>query len=115
MIICDEQKDLWCTLAQYNLANAATRQARPAADDAKPAPVGNVFTEEMCTLYADQSSFLTMTSPVSGSQRSCASLLTSRRHVTPRPFISISVSLSQRRSCVKSLLAATVVIVCRSA
>jgi hypothetical protein len=103
------------TLALYNFAKAATRQARPAADDASPAPVGKVFTDDICTLYWGQSSFFTITAPVTGSHLSWASFLTSRKHVTPRPLISISDSFSHRRSAVKFVLAATVVIVCKSA
>jgi hypothetical protein len=57
---------------------------------------------------------LTSTSPVLGSTRSWAMPRISRRTATPRPLISISVPFSHRRSLVNSLLAATVVIVCRS-
>ena len=103
------------TFAEYSFPSAATKQARPAADDARPAPVGNVFTDEMWTLYWGQSSFLIITAPLTESTRSCASFLISFRQVTPRPLISISVSFNQRRSFTKSLLAATVVIVCKSA
>ena len=103
------------TLAQYSFARAATRHASPAAEEAKPAPVGKVLTDDICTWYNGQSSLRTMTAPEAGSTRSWASFLISRRQVTPRPLISISVSFNHRRSWPNSLLAATVVIVCRSA
>jgi hypothetical protein len=57
----------YSSLALYSLARVATKQARPAAEEARPAPVGNVFIEEMRTWNLAQSSFFTITSPVLGS------------------------------------------------
>lgn len=104
----------YSSLTAKSLASEATKHANPAADDARPAPVGNVLTDEIWTLYCGQSSLRTIISPVFGSTLSPASARSSRRHAIPRLLIFVSTPFNQSLSSVKFLLAATVVNVCKS-
>uniref|UniRef100_A0A7C9E5J5 Uncharacterized protein n=1 Tax=Opuntia streptacantha TaxID=393608 RepID=A0A7C9E5J5_OPUST len=101
------------SLTFMSFASAKTRQAKPAAEEAKPAAVGKLLYEAMCTCKFSQS-FFAILIPFPLSSTSVARLRISRRQFWYLPPArDISLPLSHIRSRSNAGLTATVVVVQR--